>query len=172
MDNKNNQIIAAVVVLLVILGVWWYASRGTGSPIVGNAPAESSTTSDDTDSNTAGTSSRGADDSDVTAAPTTAPSGEAVSVSDQSAGSMVVLGAVTVSRPAWVAVKDKNGWILGAARFDASVESGTISLLRGTVVGEAYTIVVYADDGDKLFDFHRDMLVSGEGAVFATFTAR
>ena len=169
MGDKNSQIIAAVVVIVLILGAVWFVSQSKYSPVIGSVPEESTNNTDEALDDSAGISSTGSDDTDSTAAPTTSPAGEAIAVADQPAGSSVALGAITISRPTWIAVKDQNGWILGAARFDANLESGTIPLLRAMTAGETYTLIMYADDGDKLFDFHIDMLVAGEGTIVPTF---
>lgn len=185
--NKNHQIVAGVVILLVILGIWWYASVRTATPTgtsttttgqtggsteATGAAGTSGGTNSENMGTTAGTTSGAGATGESGNYPTTSAGGESVSVADQSAGTMVTLGKVEVTRSTWVAVKDERDWILGAARFDASAESGTIVLLRATEAGKTYKVVTYVDDGDRLFDFHKDMEVKGEGAVIATFKAQ
>jgi hypothetical protein len=97
--------------------------------------------------------------------------GETVSAEDQAPGTSVALSQVTLKRPSWVAIKDTNDWILGAAWFYTSGENFSVPLLRATKLGEVYQAVIYVDNGDKKFDRHIDtLLVSAEGApVSATF---
>jgi hypothetical protein len=101
-------------------------------------------------------------------------SGEAVSVGDQPAGSYVMVKSVTLPQMGWVAVRDSSGRTLGAARFEAGTYSAVqVPLLRNTVSGEHYQVLLYIDDGDKVFDLHKDTLVmNADGSVAGTtFTA-
>ncbi|MEN9413564.1 MAG: hypothetical protein RLZZ342_651 [Candidatus Parcubacteria bacterium] len=97
--------------------------------------------------------------------------GETVSVEDQAPGTSVAISQVTLKRPSWVAIKDTNDWVLGAAWFNGSGENLSVPLLRATTMGDVYQAVIYMDNGDKKFDRHVDtLLVSAEGApVSATF---
>ena len=100
-----------------------------------------------------------------------------VVVTDQSAGNMVAIGAVDMPVNGWVVVHEDRagvpGNILGAQRFDAgSYVGGQVELMRGTVSGGRYYVMIHADDGDKQFDHKLDMpLVSG-GVTMTTFVAR
>ncbi len=86
-----------------------------------------------------------------------------VSVTTQSAGREVVVDSVTVPPPGvWVAVKDVRGQdlgnTLGAARAFGPRSSFTIPLLRSTVAGQQYAVVLYRDDGDGKFSLEHDSI--------------
>jgi hypothetical protein len=101
--------------------------------------------------------------------------GESVNVSDQAAGSAVRVAMVTLSQRGWLAARDSSGKILGAARFEPGSNTGvSIPLLRPTVSGEKYQVLVYIDDGDNSFDLHKDTLVmNADGSVArTTFSAQ
>lgn len=90
-------------------------------------------------------------------------------VDDQAAGESVAIRAMDLPEGSWIAIKEKSsGRILGAARFPAGATSGEVELLRATVAGGAYEVVVYADDGDKAFDHKKDTLVESVSASFKT----
>jgi hypothetical protein len=101
-----------------------------------------------------------------------------VSVQDQSAGDMVAIGRVDMTVDGWVVIhEDRDGApgnILGAQRFDAgSYSGGQVELLRGTVAGGKYYVMLHADDGDKMFDHKLDMpITSGDKGITATFVAK
>ena len=101
---------------------------------------------------------------------------ELISVDDQSAGSEVIVREVTLNETGWVAVREmingEMGNILGATRIKEAGTSTDVSVkvLRPTVSGQDYAIVIYRDDGDEDFDFNFDSLVvSGSEPVSATF---
>ena len=111
---------------------------------------------------------------DASTDPTVISSGETVTVSDQTAGPTVQIDSVQAQKSEWVAIKDTSARILGAGRFDKSATNVSVDLLRATIPGQTYQAVIYLDDGDHQFDFHKDMLVTGsDGApVSSTFTAQ
>ena len=128
--------------------------------------------------NTVGTTDTSAVKNDsTTASPDTRSvtmSGQAVTVVDQPAGSIVKVASVTLPDIGWVAVRDNNGRVLGARRFEAGTnENVEVILLRNTVAGEKYQVLLYVDDGDKAYDLHKDSLVMNADASVAgtTFTA-
>lgn len=95
---------------------------------------------------------------------------EAISVSDQSAGQSVVVSSVTLSESGWVAVRelqgDELGNILGATRVrdSGTTQNVSVPLLRPTVAGQAYAVVIYQDDGGEEFNFNFDSLIVKGGA--------
>ena len=101
---------------------------------------------------------------------------ESISVEDQTAGLEVMVEEVTLSEAGWIAVREvingEMGNILGATRIKEAGTSTDISVkvLRPTMAGQDYAIVIYRDDGDEDFDFNFDSLVvSGSEPVSATF---
>lgn len=159
--NKNNWIIIGVVVIVLILAGWLLMRGGSHSPVVGDVNATSTATSSDTV----------ADATQKTGIVGTSNEGESISVDSQDAGLSVAVASMHLTRPSWVAIKDANGWILGAGWFAANATSGTVPLLRGTTPGQTYTALIYVDNGDKAFDFHIDALVDGVSATFTTNAA-
>jgi len=85
--------------------------------------------------------------------------GSIVNVKDQKAGSNVFISRVELTKDGWVAIREVEGNILGAGRFDKGVHQDSVVLLRDTVVGQQYYAVLYADDGDKLFNFEKDPII-------------
>ena len=149
MNNKertNLIIIGAALIIIVLLG-WLVVSRNRApSSVLGNSTTTTSGTSATTT--------------------TTASSSDTLTVKDQKSGLNVDVESMTLSADSWVAVKDPNGWILGAGRFAPGTVSGSVPLLRGTLAGKTYTVVIYTDNGDKAFDFHTDTLVDGVSSTF------
>lgn len=84
-----------------------------------------------------------------------------LSVDDQPSGMNVSVSEVTLSEPAWVAVREQNddgtaGRILGAKLFPEGTNNGEITLLRRTIPETTYYATVYTDDGDHEFEFDSD----------------
>lgn len=99
-------------------------------------------------------------------------SNSAVMVRDQAAGASVSVASVETDASTWVVVReDKNGVlgnILGAARIDAGNSSQVVvSLLRPTIVGQTYQVVLFKDDGDKKFDHKIDVPLTSDGVLIA-----
>jgi hypothetical protein len=98
--------------------------------------------------------------------PTTAKSSDTgiakiITVSDQQAGAYVIVDSVDVPAPgAWVAVKeivgDQLGNVLGANSVTGPAKNVTVNLLRSSLPGQSYAVVLYRDDGDGEFDVHKD----------------
>ena len=173
MDTKSWAITGIVAVVLIGL-VWWaIAAQRASSPVVGTGSMATSTTQ--TGDDAAGQPREAA----APAAPaksgvSAVAAGETVSTIDQPAGESVAIAQATLKKPSWIAIKDTAGRILGAGWFSASGENLSVPLLRATVAGEVYQAVIYADDGDKRFDFKADtLLTSVDGApVSSTFRAQ
>lgn len=166
--TTKNVIIAALALLAIILG--WRVYRAPS--IAPSASSDASTTTPQTATSTAMQSSA---PTVITTVLNVETAGESVDVADQPAGDTVLIAHATLTRPTWIAVKDPSGRILGAGRFDTSADTVVVHLLRATESGSAYQAVLYADNGDKQFDFHTDSLIVNAGipvnAVF-TVTAR
>lgn len=105
-------------------------------------------------------------------------SNETITVNTQPAGGTVVVEEVTLSESGWVAIREQRGGvmgnILGAKRIQnpGTISRVSVELLRPTIAGETYAVVIYRDDGDSSFDFNFDSLVvRGSEPVSATFEA-
>ncbi len=95
----------------------------------------------------------------------TAPSDYVLSVNDQVGANSVMVSNVNLPEKSWIAITDDNdgnlSYILGAQRFPAGVHSNVqVELLRPTLANTKYHAVVYTDDGDDMFDFRSDVLVT------------
>lgn len=158
MNDKKNQTIAGAVIIILVLGAWYMGRVQGKTPSTATSTAEMSGNTKDA----------------VLATPSVRARGESVTVGDQPAGSLVRITSVTLPQIGWVAIRDNNGRVLGAGRFDTGTsESVDVELLRNTVAGEKYQVLLYADDGDMLYDLHKDSLVMNADASVAgaMFTA-
>ncbi len=145
-------------------------------------PASSGVTSDDDNAPQGSTSPEGssAGPNKGTIVSVSVPTAASISVSDQAAGEMVTLGRVDMTVDGWVVVhEDRDGApgnILGAQRFDAgSYSGGSVELLRPTVAGGKYYVMLHADDGDKMYDHTLDTTHVKNSAgmdVVMSFTAK
>jgi hypothetical protein len=166
MNDTGNRVIAGIVVVLIVIGAWYLGTTFKASS--GKKTATTSTSTQNAPSTSSASASANANPQNVTV------SGSAVSVKDQPAGSVVVVASATLPQMGWVAVRDADGKTLGAARLDAGThEAVQVPLLRNTETGQKYQVLLYIDDGDKMFDLHKDTLVmNADGSVEgATFTA-
>ncbi|NCN52402.1 hypothetical protein GW943_01175 [Candidatus Parcubacteria bacterium] len=99
----------------------------------------------------------------------TAPADASLQVGNQVAGEVVVLdGATYPISSGWVVVRESEGSILGAARFDTTIGliPQSVELLRSTEVGTSYDVVFFTDNGDKVFDTSVDLEVAGVSGTF------
>jgi hypothetical protein len=166
--TTRNWIIGGVIVIILLFVGWWLFTKPQASDVLGTN-STSTVTGTDTGTGTitgeeiGSTSSTGTGTStgDIV---TTLMQNESVRADDQAAGGSVSLAALTLSRTSWVAVRDQKS-ILGAARFPASATSGIVPLIRPTAAGVQYMVLIYVDDGDGAFDFHKDMLVTNESGA-------
>lgn len=191
-NNKEAQktVVAFVVGLLVGGGLMWMfggtpatpETDGTNPTAPANTETENATEEEpvDTPVDDATEQPTATDTARNGAAAVEEPaamSGEgAVSVTDQAAGSEVVLeSAVYPMSEGWIGVRDYDngnlGALLGVVRFSESQEltPSAITLQRATEAGQTYAVVFYSDDGDREFSLATDAMVGG---VQATFTAQ
>ena len=183
--EANGSMMWAIVglVVLALIGLWWFTTHGgaasKGVQATSTSPTSSSGAS--MESSTANNSNAGVQITEVkpaeiaSASHQTIPSGgEAISMQEQPAGSSATVASVTLTKPSWVAIKDADSRVLGAAWFDASGRDLEAPLLRATKPGIIYYAVIFVDDGDKQFDLHKDSIVvdSTGNAINMSFLAQ
>lgn len=117
------------------------------------------------------------------ASPTVVPKGSgSVSVEDQAAGGVVTLAALSMPiKSGWIVVHEVTtdgalANILGASRYGEveGLKPMTVELLRKTEAGKTYKVVVYSENGDRVFDKKEDVPVSVDGGthVEGSFVAK
>ncbi len=167
MNDRTNQALAVAVVAFLVAAAWYVGlMHGRAETKI---PAASSR-----NQNTTTTPSATNTTSNNQKTPSVVSTGnDSVTVVDQPAGSSIRVASVTMPQRGWVAVRDSNGRVLGAGRFDAGMSKDVVvPLLRVTAAGERYQVLLYIDDGDNQFDLHKDSLVmkadaSVAGAMFS-----
>jgi hypothetical protein len=103
--------------------------------------------------------------------------GETIAVMDQAAGQTVEVDGVTSAGVTWVAVREyannQLGNILGARRIPGGDgQTVMVELLRPTIAGRDYAVVLYRDNGDLAFNHRTDSLVvEDELPVMEVFAA-
>ena len=168
MNDTGNRVIVGIIVVLIVIGAWYLGTAYKPGAMTGSMSSSTPTTS------TSGTNTTGTGSTTTGTPSTVTVGGEAISVQDQPAGSYVMVASVTLSQDGWVAVRDGNGRTLGAGWFAAGAhEAVQVPLLRNTEAGETYQALIYADNGDKVFDLKSDTLVmNADGSVAgASFSA-
>jgi hypothetical protein len=164
LNDSGNRIIVGIIFVLLVIGAWYLGT--TFKPAAGAnglATTTSTTTKVVTTKPTTGSSA-----TVVTAASQlVAAGGDMVTVKDQPAGDSVMVTSVTMPELGWVAVRDGNGYTLGAALVTPGTHTNVlVPLLRVTVASGSYQVLLYSDDGDRQFDLHKDTLVTNsDGSV-------
>jgi hypothetical protein len=99
-----------------------------------------------------------------------------ISVENQGAGATTSVSKVVFGAPGWVVVRENNGGemgnILGALWLPVgNHENAVVELLRGTVSGKSYFVVLYNDNGDKKFNKEVDFPIISDGkTLLGTFS--
>ncbi|MDO8594305.1 MAG: hypothetical protein Q7R93_02200 [bacterium] len=178
-NNASAKIISALIIGLIVgflAGAFWQNRRADGVVSSDTAAAAALAKTDDTEK----TDSKDSEKETVTlkvASSTKATSSGVTGslvVQDQIAGSEAVVSSLDAGEIVWVAVREvkdgKLGNILGAQKvFVGDDQRVSIELLRSTVAGETYRVVVYKDIGTPAFNYREDVVVEG---VEATFKAK
>lgn len=84
-----------------------------------------------------------------------------IQVNNQPSGNFVAIANVSMPQGGgWVVVHEQEdgvmGNALGAQYFEEGSWSGSVSLLRNTVVGKDYFVMLYNDNGDRRFSLEND----------------
>ncbi len=101
-----------------------------------------------------------------------------ITTPNQKAGDRVVVTKVVSNTEIWATVREDVGGlignILGAKRVGAGTSQDVvIELLRPTVAGMKYYVVLFKDDGDGMFDHKVDTLIESDGSTLvSTFRAQ
>ena len=176
MSERTYQVIIGVLVLVVLVGGWMLvAGKGSGPSTAVDAALTNESASDASGDSDANADTSSATENASSAVASVAASGEAVKVVDQVAGGVVMAELVALKSRGWVAVQDEREWILGAARLEEGTHTNvTIELLRGTEKGGAYKAIIFVDDGDGVFDLHKDTVIknSDGSALSVAFIAK
>lgn len=158
---RNVAVVTGVIALVVGLGA--------GVMITKNLDTEAAPVSGQV-----GTSENNTDTGNALAlgSALSAPSVAAITVSDQKAGMVALVSLVSTDAPAWLALRENNnglvGNILGAKRLDVGTAGNVeIPLLRATQVGKSYSVVLFKDNGDKVFDFKTDAPMTADGTLIS-----
>jgi hypothetical protein len=88
-------------------------------------------------------------------------------VTTQAAGNEVVIAQLGLKEKAWVVIhEDSRGRpanILGARRFDAGEHiAASVKLLRNTLAGGVYYVMIHADNGDATFEPLKEVALTSE----------
>lgn len=168
MDTEKNLSIIVIVIMAVVLGFGAGFGVGWMSAVDKNTGDLSDEFSGDYFDETDNLASASAGSFD---------SGRAISASNQPAGGFVDVDIVKFENPGWVVIYEerdgKAGNILGAQLFDAGTFTGKVDLLRETIAGGTYYAVLHTDDGDREFDFTKDLPIEDSfgGFITAVFVA-
>ncbi|MDO8552419.1 MAG: hypothetical protein Q7S01_02700 [bacterium] len=167
MNKRSNQITAIVAIIALLIFAWDLGYKQARNAVLVD---ELNTENGAITESDATTSDEALPTGEVGTSPATssAVGGEFVSVNDQKAGSQVQVASLTLLEMGWVGIRDKDGRVLGAGRFEAgSYKDVNVPLLRATVAGESYQALLYVDDGDRQFDLHKETLISGSNGGIA-----
>lgn len=176
--TKMVAIITGVVSLAVGVGIGMLISQSKHARVA-VVPAGQTQTAQDQGSSTRGVAAvsaalNTAQDTSALAigSALSAPSVAAITVGDQKAGESVLVSLVSTDASAWLALRENNnglvGNILGARRIDVGTTGNVeIPLLRSTQAGKSYFIVLFKDNGDKVFDFKTDAPMTADGTLIS-----
>lgn len=168
-NSASGKITAALVIGLLVgfsAGVFWQERRAS-IPIV---PTDALTKTLQSDMMGADARSSTSTISVGRVMQTGVPARNIV-VKDQSAGDRVEIENIDASEILWVAVREEKdgvpGNILGAQKvFAGAGQKVTVELLRPTISGGAYRVMLYNDVGDPAFNYREDVAVEGVGVRF------
>ncbi len=181
-DNATAKVISALIIGLIIgfvAGAFWQERRLNARLEVdssarateeGGAPAKQAASAAGGLLDAMKTEKKngvkiGGENTTVSAAVSVmAPVASGLTVADQPAGAVVQVANISAKEIIWVAVREerdgKAGNILGAQKvFVGDNQKASIDLLRPTVLGGAYHVVVYRDTGSPAFNYREDVVI-------------
>jgi len=178
--TDGQKTVVAFIAGLLIGGllVWVFASPGAEvkEMVEDNDNTASSADTSNKDSKSDVGSGNPTDTSTSVSVPDLPTGTGDISVSDQSAGMVVELGAVTFPNDeGWIGVRDySNGQLsglLGVARWskEQGLVPSEVELLRATEAGKEYALVFYSESGDREFSLAEDVQLD---IAMETFVAR
>lgn len=93
-----------------------------------------------------------------------------VTVSDQSAGDLVVIDSITVESDSWVTVRESLEGrltnIIGVGLVNAGTQTNLeVTLDRPTQAGNMYYVTIFGDNGDRLFNYVVDLQLAQDGEI-------
>lgn len=167
-NNGGGKIITALIIGLLVgftAGVFWQERRSNSDPEPLDVKVKVSEEKSGEKKSTESTVTP------VTSSDTAKPTSTTLTVLDQVAGNQVRLQELDATEVMWVAVREeKNGTIgniLGASKvFVGSDQNVTVELLRPTVSGNTYRVVLYRDVGALDFNHKEDVLISDREGRF------
>ena len=178
MEEKNQKTIVAFIAGLLIGGLLvWVFFVASGDDVADETRNDTPATETRTDgaNNSASVSTAG----DNTPEEVTVSENGEIRIADQKAGMRVAIESFKASEEnGWIAIHDVNsdeslGRVLGAARF--ALKEGlvpqAVELLRPTIAGKTYRVVLYGEDGDKRFATKDGVLKNGDNVVEDSFKA-
>lgn len=105
-------------------------------------------------------------------------SGSVLGIPQQTAGKSVLVSHITVTQPTWAVVYERAaagfGNALGAKLFISAETSGSIPLLRETLSGKTYAVVLERDNGNRTYELAGDTPLrdASGNPVMVEFTAK
>lgn len=161
-STKTTLIFAIGFIVGVLVTSSWSSSSVSKAPVTTSTADITGVVATSTTATITTTTATARTKGIATGAVTNGSASGAVSVSNQQAGSSVLVDSVTVPPPGvWVTVQethgDSLGNVLGATRVHGPLSNVVVSLLRNTEPNRTYAVVLYRSDGDKgLFNLKTD----------------
>jgi len=174
-ESKTNWIIAVIVAFIIGLGLGWMMWGGnadTGSEEMEGAKKDNKWVVD-----TSGVDDEMMKEDGMEEDRTAMSKTSTLSTDNQKAGTAVIIKSANLEFPSWIAVREdidgEFGNILGAQYLPEGVyQDVDVELLRGIIPSGVYHAVIYADDGDRVFNYKKDNLLSNEvGIIQSRFEA-
>lgn len=179
--EEGKKTIVSFVVGLLIGGVLVWAFTGSEKADAPSTQDRSDTevSPSNEDAASAAENAEEVTEAETESAPVTAtlPMGDgAVTVEDQPASSRIAMTSASYPvSEGWIGVRDYSnenlGGILGVVRFSEAqgLVPSEIILQRPTRAGNTYAVVIFTENGDRIFNSATDVQLP---TIFATFTAQ